>query len=371
MMRRTSPRRTSPRPAVRARRGSRRTGITLLELLLALGLTAVVMTIIGMAIHVYLRMLDTHRADVEQSQVARAVLQHIAADIRDAVWYEPLDTSSITDLAADAASSVLPGNPSSAGGANDAGDSTADAGESDRAAAPLAASRQLGNLADAGSEAGLTGQTLDIQNTLAPASVPGVYGNESELQVDCSRLPRVDQYASMSVTPDQSGAPSVPSDVKTVAYFLRTEGAVSGAGTSSAGAFGSDSTATGLVRRELDRAAAADSGQNGDLDASANPGQLLAPEVTYLEFRYFDGSGWYSQWDSQEMGGLPAAIEITIGIDPTVGRDLAALDVADVRQLSAPSQNENLFLYRLVVHLPVAKPLSDSSSTMIDGGFAP
>ena len=74
--------------------------MTLLEVLLALGLTGVVMVVISMAIHRRLITVDTRRADIEQAQVARGVLQHIAADIRNTVWYEPLDMSSLTGMTA-------------------------------------------------------------------------------------------------------------------------------------------------------------------------------------------------------------------------------------------------------------------------------
>ena len=75
--------------------------MTLLEVLLALGLTGVVMVVISMAIHLHLITVDTRRADIEQAQVARGVLQHIAADIRNTVWYEPLDMSSLADMTAE------------------------------------------------------------------------------------------------------------------------------------------------------------------------------------------------------------------------------------------------------------------------------
>ena len=85
-------------------------GMTLLELLLALGLTGVVMVVISMAIHLHLITVDTRRADIEQAQVARGVLQHIAADIRNTVWYEPLEMPSVSETASttDATGSTAP-----------------------------------------------------------------------------------------------------------------------------------------------------------------------------------------------------------------------------------------------------------------------
>lgn len=39
------------------------------------------------------------------------------------------------------------------------------------------------------------------------------------------------------------------------------------------------------------------------------------PEVSSLRFRYFDGRGWRSRWDSQESGRLPVAIEVIMVIE--------------------------------------------------------
>ena len=117
--------------------------MTLLEVLLALGLTGVVMVVISMAIHLHLITVDTRRADIEQAQVARGVLQHIAADIRNTVWYEPLDMSSLTDMSAvpgrsgDSGSSASSSGQESAGGQEQQGQS-----EQQSADRPLDIARQ-------------------------------------------------------------------------------------------------------------------------------------------------------------------------------------------------------------------------------------
>jgi len=49
--------------------------------------------------------------------------------------------------------------------------------------------------------------------------------------------------------------------------------------------------------------------------ALASQVQVLAPEVVELRFRYYGKNGWTSQWDSSR--GLPAAVEIRLGIDMT------------------------------------------------------
>ena len=95
------------------------------------------------------------------------------------------------------------------------------------------------------------------------------------------------------------------------------------------------------------------------------PATCWRPEVNYLEFRYWDGSSWYSEWDSEQMGGLPTAIEITIGIDPAAGRNPEELDVKAANELAAADMNE--YMYRLTVHLPVAKPLVTDESAEMTG----
>nr|MCU0871764.1 type II secretion system protein GspJ [Pirellulaceae bacterium] len=208
----------------------------------------------------------------------------------------------------------------------------------------------LGDLGDLGLSTEPSENTMDIAGTVEPTSSPGLYGNQFELRVDCSRLPRVDQYSAMYTETSGGVAPSIPSDVKSVSYFLQNADSSQVSVTSPTGG-----TAMGLVRREMDRAAASFSAQDGSLDASEHPGSLLAAEVNYLEFRYWDGSSWYTEWDSEQMGGLPAAIEITIGIDPAAGQNLEEMDVKAANDLAAADMNE--YMYRLTVHLPVAKPL--------------
>lgn len=41
------------------------------------------------------------------------------------------------------------------------------------------------------------------------------------------------------------------------------------------------------------------------------------PEITRLEFRYFDGHGWSGSWDSLARKSLPVAVEITLEVRPS------------------------------------------------------
>jgi len=59
-----------------------RSGFTLLEVLLAIGLTAVVLGLLTTAMQLYLFRVDTSRVHVESAQLARSLLHQIAEDIR-------------------------------------------------------------------------------------------------------------------------------------------------------------------------------------------------------------------------------------------------------------------------------------------------
>lgn len=355
-----------PSLARRARVGNRipsRRGVTLLELLLALALTSLVIIVIGMAIEFHLHTLDIDRTNVEEAMVARAVLRHIATDLRNAVLYEPIDVSGVQGMVEGADLDAL-------GGAIDSMGDTGDAGGTD--------DRGMGDVPDSGGTDDMSGaedmsagldemaseNTVDIAGTIEPTSVPGLFGNQYELQVDVSHLPRVDQYEAALTAMAQGATPDIVSDVKTVAYFLQTDEsqAVSVGLADTPTAIGS-----GLVRRQMDRAMTSFASQSGTLDPSAGGGSLLAPEVNYLEFRYFDGLEWQVEWDSEALGGLPVAIEITIGIDPTGGQNPETLDITEATELATTDMTEHL--YRLVVHLPAAKPTALNDESLDAGGM--
>ena len=350
-----------------------RRGVTLLEMILALALTAIVLVLISQAVHLHLSVFDVGRSEIEQPQVARAVLRYIAADLRNAV----------RSTAADAAG----GGPAmAAGNSGSANASTT----SPSTSSSKQSTGSSGTQKSTGTKnASTTKNTNTGANTNADAAgstpsldVAGLYGSQYELHIDVSRPPRVDQYTPASVASGTGAPPDIPSDVKTVSYFLNSGGTAGTAGaTGSPGANGT----TGLYRREQDRAVTSYAskgsggsagGSSGSGDSSSGSGdtsgQLLAPEVNRLEFRYFDGTSWVTDWDSQQQGGLPMAVEITLGIDPTVGVNAAAGGPTAVPGMTATDTDE--FTYRLVVRVPVAEQLATtgtSTSNNAQGDLAP
>ena len=65
----------------------KRRGFTLLELILALGLTVIVVGLVSMAVGTQLRLAAAGRAQVQEAQLARALLHRIADDLHNAVPY--------------------------------------------------------------------------------------------------------------------------------------------------------------------------------------------------------------------------------------------------------------------------------------------
>ena len=102
-----------------------------MEVVLALALSTLVISAIAAAIRLHLLMLDRQQADIERSQVARAVLHMIANDLRSAIQYKPADVSALEELAASQAAmlSALGGSPApSSESTGEAGDDYVEGG---------------------------------------------------------------------------------------------------------------------------------------------------------------------------------------------------------------------------------------------------
>ena len=113
------------RPFSQGRRRPR-PGYTLLEIVLALSLTVVVMSAIGMAIFLHLRAVDHTRIAIERDQLARTLMRRIGDDLRSAVRREPFDDAGLQSLlgAAKNAAGALAGGAgsgASGSGGNSAG----------------------------------------------------------------------------------------------------------------------------------------------------------------------------------------------------------------------------------------------------------
>lgn len=322
------------RPSALSRpvRLSGRGAFTLLEVLLALALTVVVMAVVGMAIDLHLRSINSSRSSVERDQLARTLMRRVADDLRAAVRQEPFDTSGIEALASGA------GKSADSGKGGKSGDDAEEGGLSGPGKAESA--QKLTSLGSDDESTSDTGTT-----TGAPATVAGLYGTAYELQIDVGRVPRPDELAAAG-----NGEAPMPSDVRTVTYYVATP--------STAAAVGA-----GLIRTELNRATALWIAEQGDYTQLEQFAELVASEVVGVEFRYFDGIEMFTEWDSQVMKGLPVAVEITMAIaDP---QTLAAEGDAAYYLPSQGTDPDSV--YQILVHLPNGQISKGSSGTGSSG----
>ena len=304
----------------------RRRGFTLLEAILSVALTAIIASLIASAISFHLRQLTLRRTQIEEAQLARAVLRRIADDLRATVVYRPADFSTVEALSAEfeAAEGLLSGEetPEEADLESDSQSSTGD----------------------------------DLSTSLVPSANPGLFGNQYELQVDVSRIPRYEEFAMVSQYGDPNQMGSL-SDIKTISYFMASgtnptnaaAGSTTGFGTTGMGmAAGAGMAAdSGLARRVVDRGTSRFATENGIFALLDDNVDVFAPEVATIEFAYFDGLQWTFDWDSELRGGIPLAVEITLVIMSREQRE-GQMSMMDL----AASQIDPENIYRLVVHLP-------------------
>ncbi len=334
-----------------SRRG-KNTGFTLLEVVLALGLTVVVMTAIGVAIFLHLRAVDQTRLAIERDQLARILLRRIGDDLRSAVRREPPDDAGMQALQTLMQSAKSAGKSGAGSGRGGGGSQSQGAGQGGTRSTGTAnstggtsAAGQTGTTQrlDGGEDTGT--ETADESTAGTPAAVAGLYGTAYDLQVDLARVPRPDEFTAAMIA-----GTSAPSDVRTVYYFL----ANAATGLSATGE-------SGLMRSEMNRATALFASENGDYEIFLRNGQLLAPEVVVLEFRYFDGLEWFTEWNSQDMGGLPMAVEMGIMLfDPNVAAEEAFLGGSLFDPASGMDQD---LVYRTMIRLPSAQLAAATSSS--------
>ncbi len=324
-------------------------GLSLLELCLALAISVVVIGLITLAIRFQLGTFEQRRDRIEQAALGRAILRQIADDLRSVVAYSPVDLEGVGTVTANAEETT-----------------------------------------------GIDAETTDdptageVVTVAKGAYSAAMYGDQYSIEFDMSRLPRLDEYQSIVSDDGRTAIAQIPTDVRTIAYYLAGSAPITQAsaqlsaqsglqsGLSSGGNLAMQNAllplqGTGLVRQERDRAVATFSQGSLDLsNLSQDTGEdLLAEEVTRLEFRYFDGYQWWPDWNSDSRGGLPMAVEILVAfmdrkIDENTPTSLAA---ASTNPNSVPQE----LIYRLVVRIPTAEPLDPAEAglgdeTNLEGG---
>ncbi|TWU07686.1 PulJ/GspJ family protein [Stieleria varia] len=305
-----------------------RRAFTLLELILTLAMSVVLMSLINAAFQFYVSDMDVADTDIRQTMLAAAVMQMIEDDLRSTLHPEPTDTSALEALLASSAASM---------GGQITGQSTGE----DLSAAGIESEEELPE------ETATEAATLDSGTAIL--QTPGLIGNQYQIQMDISKLPRLEEYIVM-LDENVTDLQDIPSDLKTVSYFVQSAGFLGGV-TDPLDELAGDGTAIsntdsgGLVRRSLDRNATVYAASSGNLPQLTATGELLAPEVAAIEFSYWDGTTWLYQWNSDELGELPLAIRVQLSmIKPGVDRD--SVSVTDT---------DTVRVFQHIVRLPMAK----------------
>ena len=272
----------------------------------------------------YFHYSSAGQEEVEKNQLARVLLQRIEADLRSIVYRLEETSTTSTDSSSNSSGS----SGSSSGGTT---------GEEDETATETT--------------------TVEVQDPsdAFTGSSSGLFGDTQTLVLHVSR-PRLDMISDPSL--NNQMASSRTSDLKTVSYFVAGSGS-SGLQAAATVHFSSQarpgtSGSQGLARMEGDRLALQLADKSGNVASLLGQTQLLAPEVTGVNFRYWDGSTWAVQWDSASYGGLPRAVEVTLemsfsNVDPNQSR------FKKKQKVEAPRS------YRAVIALPISKPIMQST----------
>lgn len=312
---------------LKMKENSQRVGYTLLELLLALALTVVIVSLIATAIHTNGLTLTRVQASIERKQAARGILGMMQNDLRAGIQYKANEYAGLQDLfqSIQLASGQSP------------------------------ASQDLEQMAGQleGGEAASNDSGTEFEEEIEEPEVEGApvfIGESNFVSIDISRLPRIDQYHP-SIVSEQERSNTL-ADVKTVSYFVSEADGPNQRQNTNANQLaqlsqGQTPVAGGLFRRQVDRSVASFAG----LESTGEPdlySELVAREVVEVSFRYFDGSNWYTVWDSEDKGGFPLAVEVYILIDPARAGSIGT-GVANT------TNREDLETYRAVVHIPAAE----------------
>jgi type II secretory pathway pseudopilin PulG len=339
-----------PQSAIRNRF---RSAFTLIEVVLAIGLTAVVVYLLSTATELYMVNVEASRTRVETAQVARTLLDQIAADLKAARMYSP--------AAARGGAGGGGGSPGMGGGGAPTGDQQASAGggggfSAGGGAMPGGASQGGGTMQGGGLGA-------------SAGSLQALYGAADQLRIDRVAYANWERAARDVELDEAAAAPDMP---VTVRYFFVDDHRQSTERVARQGVAREflPTSAAGLYRETIPTAAIDPLLPPLPLDTSPRVGarlELLAPEVVAFELLYFDGTDLIEEWDPILEGGMPIGVEIHLTIAQPRFRVRPDQDerqrLADGRYLES-----ELIEYTRFVRLPLVAAGPPAQPTLPQGG---
>jgi prepilin-type N-terminal cleavage/methylation domain-containing protein len=333
--------------------GKLRRGFTLLEVIIALSLSVLLLTAVYGAIRMQYRVSQSGREQMEQAQLARAILRMIESDVRSVVWQVQKPPQS-----GEGGGSAVDDEPGSGGSAGTSSSSGSTSGSTFGTLSSSGTSSSTGT----GSSAGAS-QILSSDSASAGGG-SGVFGDAQNLVLHINRPAREMVYAT---SPDEEAGAFGRSDMATVSYFI-ADGSAGGLSAAVASQDGGGSSVlggvVGLARMEEDRLSTMLAGSTTGANAVPGTAKVIAPEVVAIEFAYWDGLEWLESWDSSVSGTLPSAIGITVSIDSGTSLEDRTLSgrVQQTVTSGRSGQAGEPVQVRYVIAVPLAEPYVSEAS---------
>ncbi|QDU89981.1 hypothetical protein Pla175_33800 [Pirellulimonas nuda] len=270
-----------------------RSGFTLIEVVLAVGLSVILLGLLTMAIDLHLIRVDASRSTVEQATLVRGVFRIVADDFRQAAIGSIQDTAEASELAeASAAFDV----------------------DSIDQADPAA-----------------TTDPLEAEAVVRPGF--GMMGDAVSVMAYLERE-RPSPITPQTLSPMAQQAPPPMAGLTLVRYALADGSQMGGDG----------QPLRGLVRQEVNRDVYLYQQQLGGDAFAYGTTWSVAPEVVGMSIAYTDGTTTYTQWGTTEgQAPLPVAIELNLAV---------RTDGLHAAQAGDPAAAADIRNYRMVIALP-------------------
>ena len=284
------------RPPTRA--AARRTAYTLLEVVLASFITALLMAGLYVALNIQFDYADTGRTVVEETKLARDLIKRLSDDTN-------------LELAQALPQAQGSGSKAQGGGGSPATNNTNNTNTNNNNSNNNTNNNQAANqpVNNGGNNTNSNTNTNTNNASGQAANLPGgpvtfnlgVQGTDTQLTLYVSRVPR-ELFGKV----DPNNTPLV-SDLRRITYFM-VEG--------------------GLARQEVKQATSNDATVNMPPDVPDAESLLISNRVRAVTFSYWDGTEWQDSWDGTETSdatdgtntsapkGPPMAIRIELKITP-------------------------------------------------------
>ena len=343
--------------------GTHRAAYTMLELMIAVGLTSLLMIALFAAMQQYFSLQLDSNEEITRQQIARSLLRQMTRDIQSVVFVKKLandETSGTSTSVSEGSSST-----SSSGGTSGASSSTSGGASSGGSTSGTGTSGGAGNSSVSTGSTSSSSGTLDGnsygQSSIDPETVMttytnGLVGTSTDLQLFVSRPDRSLSYVASQ---DLSSTSQRTSDLMIIRYLMAQSG---GGGLASAIAdkesIGTESGPIGIAKLEGDLFGLSTAVETSEESPQLAASKLLAKEVSGLQFRYYDGLTWQESWDSNALNEMPKAIEITLTVrnQEDAGDAFTGSD-KDTDPYALPETT-----HRMVVPIPVAEPFVTESA---------